>query len=704
MKHLCNISAAVLLAAVLFSEARGGGYGQFPAYSGPKLPASGAVFVVVPTADAAGSDVAMGWYLDSDGDGRADVADVAMLRSRQEGVGRLLSVHVSPASRNVVYAVEEPLNGPRVAVLVLERVGEEWRRVGQTPIPFPDEILEIVPRAGSLSPPVSSPIGRYFFSAFSNVVSVRRMPNGSDAALGVGTFFDARTFRSRYALLVDGADSDPYADHWSEVEEIPDAEAFVLDDRGGVVARRINSIADPRGTSAFVRIAPATDAATGEPKTPFVVEASVASGEGTGAHGWGDLDYGLGRVMYATDLGTVDVDSFGRLIPGSVRDLENVRLGGTPWSDIHPVLRADGRPVAYGQGRATYGVAAWLDEDFDGRTDNFFDGSTRRSEHSELLFVGDVPGVYILNVSVAQLERVQMGPQGAEIRFAEHGVYPGGRSFTFRLSGRDRDRLWVGPKGVASFSRPVVGNASADTLAATRGVIAAAWSDGWDATQAQVFAGYAPATRNDAGETVLAFIVEWRGLRAPGWDNTRSFSVRLVLFSDGGYRTDFGAIDEASTPFVTGRSGIGNHAAIQLVDASAHSWGGSRAGSLSDRVLAESFASANDLGHIPVRWSGYPERLDAAAPAPGMAGARVANGKISIPAAGSNIVQGAVVVVDGTESFQLTRNKSGSKWVAKKTARSATSGRTLGAVLAGGGPHSIRVVNPDGESSPTLTL
>jgi hypothetical protein len=71
--------------------------------------------------------------------------------------------------------------------------------------------------------------------------------------------------------------------------------------------------------------------------------------------------------------------------------------------------------------------------------------------------------------------------------------------------------------------------------------------------------------------------------------------------------------------------------------------------------------------------------------------------KIVLKATGSNIQTGAVLVVDGSESFALT--KKGAKWVVTASARSQPAGRSIREIFVDGASHTIVAINPDGESS-----
>ena len=124
-----------------------------------------------------------------------------------------------------------------------------------------------------------------------------------------------------------------------------------------------------------------------------------------------------------------------------------------------------------------------------------------------------------------------------------------------------------------------------------------------------------------------------------------------------------------------------------------------------ERVLAEQFGAANpiDIHHAFYRWNGYPERIDPAQPAPVLVSPQLKAGKkIVLKAGGSNNQTGAVLVVDGSESFMLA--KKGPKWVVTANARSAPSGRSIREIFSDGASHTILAVNPDGEVSSPASL
>jgi hypothetical protein len=84
-------------------------------------------------------------------------------------------------------------------------------------------------------------------------------------------------------------------------------------------------------------------------------------------------------------------------------------------------------------------------------------------------------------------------------------------------------------------------------------------------------------------------------------------------------------------------------------------------------------------------------------------------GKIVMQASDSNVVAGATLEVsggslDGTESFPLTENAAGTKWIVKKSALSTPSGLSVNQVLPAGATVTIVIHNPDGSESAPATL
>jgi hypothetical protein len=84
-------------------------------------------------------------------------------------------------------------------------------------------------------------------------------------------------------------------------------------------------------------------------------------------------------------------------------------------------------------------------------------------------------------------------------------------------------------------------------------------------------------------------------------------------------------------------------------------------------------------------------------------------GKVLLQANGSNIVPGAVLELSGggleaTESFSLSANAPGTKFLVKKSARSVPGGLRIEEALPAGAAVTIVVRNPDGTPSAPATL
>jgi hypothetical protein len=204
-----------------------------------------------------------------------------------------------------------------------------------------------------------------------------------------------------------------------------------------------------------------------------------------------------------------------------------------------------------------------------------------------------------------------------------------------------------------------------------------------------------------ASAPALAFVVEWRGLVSP---NGKRTSLRLMMLSDGSFRTDYGAMETGEMPLVIGYGGPGG--SLAELDARLHTWGHAPSGSMEEGVLAEEFGPGRpaDIQHLWVRWNGYPE---AKAPeiVPLVVGAKLKKGKsISMKVAGSHIESGAVLVVDDGETFPLSKNATGSAWVVTKRAASTPGGRTVRRIWSDGAAHRIAVRNPDGRTGPPVDL
>jgi hypothetical protein len=380
-----------------------------------------------------------------------------------------------------------------------------------------------------------------------------------------------------------------------------------------------------------------------------------------------------------------------------------VRVGAIPWFIQQVLLDPSGSP--YGFARSNTGriaIVRSIDLNFDGVVGNNFQTPV---EVVPAIFEDQLPNPYLVNASVAKAHQLALVSSAASLRFSDFGDNDGSQAFHFRYGSQDYDSVWVSASGLASFVGPVDGSSTSSGLAALHGVIAPAWSNQWDTSKVRIYAGYSPAeTSFRDGSPVLAFSIEWRGVRDPSWEVGRSFSIRLLLYSDGTFRTDYGAIDEVTgAPFVVGYSGPGSSNSAVSSNPADHSWGNTPAGTGSERVASEEFPTTNALGHIETRWFGYPERTDTEGPAPMIAGLKLKAGKLTFTAAGSNIESGARLVVDGVEAFALKRNAAGTKWVVAKKTRSIPSGVTIAAAIGGTG-HTIVVVNPDGTRSDAATL
>jgi hypothetical protein len=71
-------------------------------------------------------------------------------------------------------------------------------------------------------------------------------------------------------------------------------------------------------------------------------------------------------------------------------------------------------------------------------------------------------------------------------------------------------------------------------------------------------------------------------------------------------------------------------------------------------------------------------------------------------AAGSNVVAGATLIVDGTETFTLQNN--GDLWVVLKSTRSTPGNKRVRDIIISPSTHSIVVKNPNGATSAPVSL
>ncbi len=695
------------------APARAGGYGTYRAFTGTTLPTSASVFVLIDEGPLFPGPYRMGWMLDLDGDSQVDVADLSPLDTSAEQIAEIYSAHVSPADPTAVYMFYRPSTGA-FAIAVYRRTESGWTRVGQ-PHSIPVALAATGGVGGNRLP------DRAYLGVtdlgWTGVSSVVKLRDGSDAILVVASRVMSvsnpdRGFESSYCVFVDDAvaddaDADSLADGFRDSVSFDGIEGCVVLDDGSAVVRRIAAPNAPSETREFIHLAarPRNNAESINTPNSFVGSSAIAKSLTDGrSEGWLANDTGTQRHFFGGfRTGRYSVDSSGSPLPQTIGPADVFPSGGfIPWNASEFFVGADGDRVGSAQdyrlASDTDAAAVWRDPDFNDIVANSFGAPL---EVQPILYEQSLPNPRLVGISLASLPRIPLTSGGASIRFRDSGEFEEGEAFTFRFGGVARDRLWVSDRGLVSFIGPVGGAASVERLAGIRGVIAPAWSDRWDTSEVQVFAGYAPVTKSFApgNARVLAYVVEWRYLRDPEWEPNRSFNIRLVLYSDGTYRTDYGAIDETDEPFVVGFSGLGLHPVTGTVNLPDHSWGGTPAGTTGERVLSQLFTSLPPIGHRMHRWLGYPERLDAATPQPAIIAPKLASGKLSLKAAGSNIQPGARLVVDGIEAFDLARSANGKKWVVKKASRSVPSGRSVSAVLAGSG-HELVVFNPDGSASP----
>lgn len=694
MKRGITILVAIVLAGA--TQVHAMGYGPFPAFAGVRLPRTGSVFAGVAIGQYGFGPYKMGFYLDASGDSTADVADVANPLGVSAGIGSLLGAYVSPSDPSVVYMLYEPASGGAFTIVAMRRVGDGWMRIG-SPMPYPVELREYA--TGSWNVVKARLYFPQFISSWTNIVSVRRMASGSDALLVTASRVIGGQFFSRYALLVDTAGQDGIADQWRSTEELPQIEAMTLDEAGGVLARHSDLHFPTDGTDRFVRIMPRDDDGDGVPETPNSIDPTsgvMVDFTGAAAGCWADIDYGTGRFFFGPFMGTVNLNSYGSPIHGTIRPFENLTIGIVPFESDQILLDPSGAPFAVGvDPQGDRGVIRWVDADFDGLVNN---RAGLPFEAFPAFYENALPDPFLINASIAKPDRVPLEHGAAALRFANFGDYGGGRAFTFRFGSQEYDSVWVSATGLVSFVGPVSGASTASGLEQMRAVIALAFANAWDTTEARVYAGYSPAEASFRdGAPVYAFAIEWRGLRDPNWEAGRSFSMRLLLYSDGTFRTDYGAIDEVSTPFVVGYSGPGSTESAVVANPALHSWGSAPAGTGLERVATGEYGAANEFGHIESRWLGYPDRLEGPAPVPVVANLKLKKGKLTFSAAGSNVEPGARLVVGGSEAFELKKNRAGTKWVVPKKAHSYPGGVSIATALSQGGI--VVVVNPDASVS-----
>lgn len=712
--------AAMLVIAAAVGSAAAQGFRTLEAYEGVKFPTSAGVWASLydpyglpnPT-----SGHNWGPVLDVDGDRLADVSELsANPGSLGQPFGEFFGVPIpSPSDSDVWYLYRSNASGPNLdifthSIIRIDRTGSDlaFRREYTLPVSLDNEAT-------------ASPGLRPSIRSWTGIAAIRRTSAGEDAILVTAreASISGFTLTTKFAVLFLDPDSGTTAFRWSAVnDQMNGYEMVTMDDRGNGIARKVefNAPSGPYNSDQSEALYRVTDS-NGDfvPDTLDVSSAilDLAPNVRT-AYGAGDLDYGTDRAMFGASFPFFyDLDSFRRPIPGSERSVVRLEDGVFTWSSRQPFMGRDGQVadvLVRGDGFCPNGFdiagsAVWTDTNFDGQSDNL--RTDPIVETASVVSQCDFGEIQIYFGGHAIPELTELEPATQSLTFRDFGEYPGGVAFRFRFGSKDFESVAVRPDGVVSFGAPVTGPASRASLAAAHGAIACAWSDEWDTSSLRLYAGYVPMTTSfRTGEPVHAFAIEWRHLRREGWTPDRYVSMRLLLFSDGTFRTDVGSLTELSDMnIVTGYAGPGAHLVDESVDVSSHSWGGQPAGSTGERVLAEAFGPANpiDIHHAFYRWTGYPERIDPAAPAPVLVSPQLKGGKkIVLRATGSNIQPGAILVVDGSESFALA--KKGAKWVVTAGARSQPSGRSVRAIFSDGSAHSIVAINPDGESSEPESL
>ncbi len=712
----------MLVVAALAVTAGAQGFRTLEAYEGAKFPTSAGVWTSL--FDPYGPDSptdGFNWgpVLDVDGDRLADVSDLS-LNPGEFGAdsGEFHgSPYPSPSNPDTWYLYQTNIEGGSNAVIShsisrLDRVAGNlvFRREYRFPAELDNEAT-------------GSPAFRTFIRSWTGIAAIRKTADGEDAILVTAREASPSgfTLTTKFAVLFLDPNAGPNFARWSAVnDQMNGYELITMDDRGNAIARKIEFDA-PSGpyrsarSEALLRVIDTNGDFVPDTLDQASVIGNLSPTVAT-AYGAGDIDYPTDRVMFGAIFPFFyDLDSYRRLIPGSERSVVTLREGFFTWSSRQPFMGRDGQVadvLVRGDGFCPNGFdiagsAVWIDPNFDGQSDNHdTDEVTETASVVSQCDFGEIQ-IYFNGHAIPELTELPLTSGGAALTFRDFGEYPGGVAFRFRFGSKDFESVTVRPDGVVSFGAPIIGPASRASLAASHGAIACGWSDEWDTSSLRLYAGYVPMTTSfRTGEPVHAFAIEWRHLRREGWSADRYVSMRLLLFSDGTFRTDVGSFAELSDMnIVTGYAGPGAHPVDESVDVSAHSWGGQPAGSLGERVLAEQFGPANPINihHAFYRWNGYPERIDPAAPAPVLVSPQLKAGKkIVLKATGSNIQAGAVLVVDGSESFALT--KKGAKWVVTANARSQPAGRSIREIFADVASHTILAVNPDGEASESATL
>jgi len=556
--------------------------------------------------------------------------------------------------------------------------------------------------------PLRRPIG----DTFTGFLGVKRHPNGSDvvyfyvSGIGMGAIFDgdgdglADTVVDRdgngvddivkfegFKVIAVAGDGTGYGFEYERPGfPLPDR-IFALtiwDTDGDLIPDTPAWLSDPRGRR----------------EIPGVLPSFYA----------GAVDDGTGRIVigYRGFYGALEIDGDGFPVGQAPRLIPQGRDGGTGpdlsiRSYFRPAILHDGSVasqllVTDRQSEADYhGVYVFDDRDFNGLAELF--ARDLGEAFPALTLQSFDPPEFAGLPSVHELTELRAFAGGHEtITFADFGIWPDGRAFTFRQAGVDRTSVTVSLDGLLSFAGPVTAAPSLAALAANPGLVAPAWSDQWDTSRVRVFAGCAPVQRRFAdgsGSAALSFAIEWRGLVSP---NGKRTSLRCLLLEDGSFRVDYGAMETGEMPVVVGYSSDGPGELV-TDDLSDNSWGGQPAGTLDESKLSEEFGAAApfDLSHKWVRFSGYGELRG---PRPELVDIVLKKGnRIQMNNAGSNIQPGATLVVDSTETFELAKSATGSKWTVKNKALSAPGAKSVESIWSDGAAHSVVVVNPDGGRS-----
>ena len=687
MRRSRSAATILLLVASLSTFAFAGPIG-ISDYSGPRFPYS-ASFYSGTYSSATGLSLRVGFWMDDRG-----------LRSATRFYGdpdsnvNYYYKAASAADPTVVYLGNEFISDERGRGIVAIRFdGAEWHRVSETPFKQPirnsfHSFVTVIPdRNGS---------DVLFFRPQSDSLAVAIDSDGDRIADRIldrnGDSFDDEIKFGSFPVAAIGPDGTAYGFDFIP-GSLPEAgrtfATTILDTNGDFIPDSPAWPSDPRGR----------------------VEVPGLSSTSTS----GTVEASTDRLIFGGLPEVILLDGDGFPIPSTFQRVAGYELppgdrtsvsASVPQSLLH-----DGTFAAYWAyfddfnvpADSNHGVYILDDVNFDGYVSirPSSQGSELLAAVTEKMFEPvESPGSPVVPC-LAELRSFVGGPQ--TINFADFGIWPDGRAFSFRQAGVEQSSVTVSLDGLLSFVGPVTTTPSLAALDATPGLVASAWSNQWDTSQVRVFAGCAPTQRRFAdgsGSSALSFVVEWRGLISP---NGKRTSLRCLLLEDGSFRVDYGAMEIGEMPLVVGYStdGAGQ---IGTDDLSDNSWGGLPAGTLEEPALGEEFGIAKpfDLQHKWIRFSGYG---DVRGPRPELISVVLRKGnKIQMRATGSNIQTGATLVVDGTETFELSKSATGSKWVVTKKALSTPGSRSVSSIWADGQTHSIVVVNPDGGRSDSVSL